>query len=143
MQRNKLFILFSVIIPLLVLLFAIILFLTAHLDFSLFKSYSLGILIAALNFLIGFVAIRMGLNKPNKSFLIIVFGAVVIRFFLIFALIILTLTFLYVKMNSFIFTTFTFYFYFLIVEILYLKNQKILIKKRIIDGFFGNIYGDR
>jgi hypothetical protein len=38
------------------------------------------------------------------------------------------LSFLYVRMNSFIFTTFTFYFYFLIVEILYLKNQKILIK---------------
>lgn len=128
MQRNKLFVLFSVVIPLFALLIFTILFLSSHLDFSLYKSYSLGILIAALNFLIGFVAIRIGLNKPNKSFLIIVFGAVVIRFFLIFGLIILTLSFLYVRMNSFIFTTFTFYFYFLIVEILYLKNQKILIK---------------
>jgi sensor histidine kinase YesM len=128
MQRNKLFIFFSVIIPLLSLSVFSALYLSAAIDFSLFKSYSLGVLIASINFLIGFIAIKIGLNKPNKSFLLIVFGAVVVRFFLIFVLIILTLSFLYVRMNSFIFTTFTFYFYFLIVEILYLKNQKILIK---------------
>lgn len=124
MFRNKIFILFSAIIPFLALLITFVLFLSGRLDFSLFKSYSLGILIASLNFLIGFVAIRIGLNKPNKSFLIIVFGGVVLRFFLVFALIILTLSFLYVRMNSFIFTTFTFYFYFMVVEILYLKKQK-------------------
>lgn len=128
MQRNKLLIFFSVVIPALALIILSALFTFGQLDFSLFKSYLFGILIAALNFLIGFIAVRIGLNKPNKSFLLIVFGAVVIRFFLIFALIILTLSFLYVRTNSFIFTTFTFYFYFLIVEILYLKNQKILIK---------------
>lgn len=128
MQRNKPFIFFSVIVPFMALIVLSVLFASGQIDFSLFKSHSLGILIASLNFLIGFIAVRIGLNKPNKSFLLIVFGAVVIRFFLIFSLIILTLSFLYVRMNSFIFTTFTFYFYFLIVEILYLKNQKILIK---------------
>lgn len=128
MQRNKLLIFFSIVVPFLALVTFFILFISGQIDFSLYKSYLFGILIAALNFLIGFIAVRIGLNKPNKSFLLIVFGAVVIRFFLIFALIILTLSFLYVRMNSFIFTTFTFYFYFLIVEILYLKNQKILIK---------------
>ncbi|MGQ9643026.1 MAG: hypothetical protein ACUVT3_04130, partial [Ignavibacterium sp.] len=104
------------------------LYFSSSIDFASYKSYTFGIIIAALNFLIGFLTIRIGLNKPNKSFLIIVFGGVVIRFFLIFALIILTLSFLYVRMNSFIFTTFTIYFYYLIVEVLYLKNQKILIK---------------
>lgn len=128
MQRNKLFIFFSVVVPFMALIILSVLFASGQIDFSLFKSHSLGILIASLNFLIGFIAVRIGLNKPNKSFLLIVFGAVVIRFFLIFSLIILTLSFLYVRMNSFIFTTFIFYFYFLIVEILYLKNQKILIK---------------
>lgn len=128
MQRNKLLIFFSIVVPLLALVTFSILFISSQIDFSLYKSYLFGILIASLNFFIGFIAVRIGLNKPNKSFLLIVFGAVVIRFFLIFALIILTLSFLYVRMNSFIFTTFTFYFYFLIVEILYLKNQKILIK---------------
>lgn len=128
MNRNKFFIFFSVILPVLSLISISILSLSGKIDFTLFKSYAIGILIAALNFFIGFVAIKIGLNKPNKSFLIIVFGAVVLRFFLVFVLIILTLSFLYVRMNSFIFTTFTFYFYFLIVEILYLKNQKILIK---------------
>lgn len=128
MQNKKLFIFFSLIIPSLALIVVQISLLLNKIDFALYKSFSLGILISALNFLIGFIAIRIGINKPNKSFLIIVFGGVIIRFFLIFILIILSLSFLYVRMNSFIFTTFTFYFYFLIVEILYLKNQKILIK---------------
>lgn len=128
MLNRKLFIFFSVVIPLIAFLLIQFLYLSNSIDFSLYKSFTFGILIAALNFLIGFLTIRIGLNKPNKSFLIIVFGGVVIRFFLIFALIILTLSFLYVRMNSFIFTTFTFYFYYLIVEVVYLKNQKILIK---------------
>ncbi|MBI5663438.1 MAG: hypothetical protein HZC46_15015 [Ignavibacterium album] len=128
MQKSKFFILFSLILPLTVFFAVCVLFASGQLDFSLFKSFSIGIFIAALNFLIGFIAIKKGLNKPNKSFLIIVFGAVILRFFLVFVLIILTLSFLYVRMNSFIFTTFTFYFYYLIVEILLLKNQKILIK---------------
>jgi hypothetical protein len=128
MLNRKLFIFFSVIIPLITFLIIQFLYFSNSIDFTLYKSYTFGILIAALNFMIGFLTIRLGLNKPNKSFLIIVFGGVVIRFFLIFALIILTLSFLYVRMNSFIFTTFTFYFYYLIVEVLYLKNQKILIK---------------
>lgn len=128
MQRNKLFLFFSVIVPFISLIIFSVLYLFNQIDFSLFKSYTFGILISSLNFLIGFLAVKFGINKPNKSFLMIVFGAVIFRFFLIFALIILTLSFLYVRMNSFIFTTFTFYFYFLIVEILYLKNQKILIK---------------
>jgi hypothetical protein len=128
MLNRKLFIFFSVIIPLITFLIIQFLYFSNSIDLTLYKSYTFGILIAALNFMIGFLTIRLGLNKPNKSFLIIVFGGVVIRFFLIFALIILTLSFLYVRMNSFIFTTFTFYFYYLIVEVLYLKNQKILIK---------------
>lgn len=128
MLNKKLFIFFSVIIPLIAFLIFQFLYFSNSLDFTSYKSYTFGIIIAALNFLIGFLTIRIGLNKPNKSFLIIVFGGVIIRFFLIFALIILTLSLLYVRMNSFIFTTFTFYFYYLIVEVLYLKNQKILIK---------------
>lgn len=128
MLNKKLFIFFSVIIPLIAFLIFQFLYFSNSIDFASYKSYTFGIIIAALNFLIGFLTIKIGLNKPNKSFLIIVFGGVVIRFFLIFALIILTLSFLYVRMNSFIFTTFTFYFYYLIVEVLYLKNQKILIK---------------
>lgn len=128
MLNRKLFIFFSVIIPLITFLIIQFLYFSNSIDFTLYKSYTFGILIAALNFMIGFLTIRLGLNKPNKSFLIIVFGGVVIRFFLIFTLIILTLSFLYVRMNSFIFTIFIFYFYYLIVEVLYLKNQKILIK---------------
>lgn len=128
MLNKKLFISLSIVIPLIAFLSIQFLYFSKNIDFASYKSYTFGILIAVLNFLIGFLTIRIGLNKPNKSFLIIVFGGVVIRFFLIFALIILTLSFLYVRMNSFIFTTFTFYFYYLIVEVLYLKNQKILIK---------------
>lgn len=128
MLNKKLFISLSIVIPLIAFLSIQFLYFSKNIGFASYKSYTFGILIAALNFLIGFLTIRIGMNKPNKSFLIIVFGGVVIRFFLIFTLIILTLSFLYVRMNSFIFTTFTFYFYYLIVEVLYLKNQKILIK---------------
>lgn len=128
MQNKKIFTFFAFILPLIALILVQYLFFSGTIDFQSYKSFSLGILIAFLNFIIGFFTMKIGINKPNKSFLIIVFGGVVVRFFLIFILIILTLSFLYVRMNSFIFTTFTFYFYFLIVEVLYLKNQKILIK---------------
>lgn len=128
MERNRIFRFFALFVPIFTLLLIISLYSVNIIDAVLFRSYFFGVVISSLNFLIGYSAIRFGINKPNKSFLMIVFGAVVIRFFLIFALIVITISFLYVRLNSFIFTTFTFYFYFLVVEILYLKNLKILIK---------------
>lgn len=128
MERNKIFRFFALFIPAFAILLIFSLYAFRVIDAVLFRSYLFGVIISSLNFLIGYLAIRIGINKPNKNFLIIVFGAVIIRFFLIFALIVITISFLYVRLNSFIFTTFTFYFYFLVVEILYLKNLKILIK---------------
>lgn len=127
-MKNKLFTFFSLGIPLLSVFFIIILFLSGKIEAIDFKSFLFGLLIASINFLIGFLAIKIGISKPNKKFLMIVFGAVIIRFFLIFIMIILTISFLYVRLNSFIFTTFTYYFYYLIIEILYLKNLKIVVK---------------
>lgn len=127
-MKNKLFTFFSLGIPLLSVFFIIILFLSGKIEAIDFKSFLFALLIASINFLIGFLAIKIGISKPNKKFLMIVFGAVVIRFFLIFIMIILTISFLYVRLNSFIFTTFTYYFYYLIIEILYLKNLKIVVK---------------
>lgn len=74
--------------------------------------------------MIGFISINKGITKPDKPFLIIVFGAVIFRLFLVFIMIISALSFLDVKTNYFIFKTFIIYFYYLIVEILYLKNLK-------------------
>jgi len=74
--------------------------------------------------LFGYFSINYGINKKDKSFLLIVFGAIIIRFFIVFFMIIGVLSFLDVRTDYFIFTTFILYFYYLVVEILYLKNLK-------------------
>jgi hypothetical protein len=62
------------------------------------------------------------LKRDDKRFLLIVFGAMITRFFVVFLLIISVLSFLDVKTDYFIFTTFIMYFYYLIIEILYLNK---------------------
>lgn len=96
----------------------------------IFNSLLYGFLISTLNFFMGVLSIRFGLDKSDKTFLIVVFGGVILRLFIILILIILVLNFLFVSLNSFIFTTFIFYFYYLIVEIYILSQKKnIKIKK--------------
>ncbi len=124
-MSNKVFIKFSAFyfIFLIFLIFLILLFLN-FINLRSFSSFVYSIIIAFTNFLIGYFSINYGINKKDKSFLLIVFGAIIIRFFIVFFMIIGVLSFLDVRTDYFIFTTFILYFYYLVVEILYLKNLK-------------------
>lgn len=94
-----------------------------------FNSLFYGFLFASINFILGILSIRFGFEKSDNIFLILVFGGLIVRLFLMLILIVIALKFLFVSLYSFIFTTFILYFYYLIVEILMLTQKKNLIVK--------------
>jgi hypothetical protein len=128
MKKNKIFYFFS-IIPVLFFISLVIFLMTKNLNSDLFFSLFYGFIFSTINFFLGVLSIHFGFEKSDKIFLIIVFGGLVIRLFLMFILIVIAIQFLFVRLNSFIFTTFIFYFYYLIVEIFILNQKKNLIIK--------------
>ena len=128
MKKNRLFYFFS-IIPVLFFISLVIFLMTKNLNSDLFFSLFYGFIFPTINFFLGVLSIHFGFEKSDKIFLIIVFGGLVIRLFLMFILIVIAIQFLFVRLNSFIFTTFIFYFYYLIVEIFILNQKKNLIIK--------------
>jgi hypothetical protein len=127
-QKNK-FLLFLSLLPFLFILTLTSFYLSNRLDSQLFYSLLYGIFLPTVNFLLGILAIHFGFEKSDRLFLIIVFGGLVVRFFLMFIIIVIAIDLLFVSLNSFIFTTFIFYFYYLIVEIFILTQKKNLIIK--------------
>lgn len=125
MNPNAIFKFFAIYLPALFTLVIIITFFFNLIDKPIFISLILGFLISFINFLIGFVSIKRGINKSDKSFLFIVLGGIIIRFFITFLSIITVLVFLDVSPFYFIFTVFIIYFYYLVVEIFYLKSLMI------------------
>ena len=128
MKKNRIFYLFSVI-PILFFISIVVFFISKSLNSDLFFSLFYGFIFSTFNFLLGVLSIHFGFEKSDKIFLIIVFGGLVIRLFLMLILIVIALKFLFVRLNSFIFTTFIFYFYYLIVEIFILNQKKNFIIK--------------
>lgn len=128
MKKNRIFYFFS-IIPVLFFITLVIFLMTKNLNSDLFFSLFYGFIFSTINFFLGVLSIHFGFEKSDKIFLIIVFGGLVIRLFLMFILIVIAIQFLFVRLNSFIFTTFIFYFYYLIVEIFILNQKKNLIIK--------------
>ena len=128
MKKNRIFYFFS-IIPVLFFISLVIFLMTKNLNSDLFFSLIYGFIFSTINFFLGVLSIHFGFEKSDKIFLIIVFGGLVIRLFLMFILIVIAIQFLFVRLNSFIFTTFIFYFYYLIVEIFILNQKKNLIIK--------------
>ena len=128
MEKNRIFYFFS-IIPVLFFISLVIFLMTKNLNSDLFFSLFYGFIFSTINFFLGVLSIHFGFEKSDKIFLIIVFGGLVIRLFLMFILIVIAIQFLFVRLNSFIFTTFIFYFYYLIVEIFILNQKKNLIIK--------------
>lgn len=120
---------FLLALPLVIIVIITTLYLSNHLDSQLFSSIFWGYLISTFNLIIGLVSIHFGLEKNDRIFLIVVFGGLIFRLFLMLGLIIIALEFLFVSLNSFIFTTFIFYFYYLLVEIFVLTRKKNLIIK--------------
>ena len=128
MKKNRIFYFFS-IIPVLFFISLVIFLMTKNLNSDLFFSLFYGFIFPTINFFLGVLSIHFGFEKSDKIFLIIVFGGLVIRLFLMFILVVIAIQFLFVRLNSFIFTTFIFYFYYLIVEIFILNQKKNLIIK--------------
>ncbi len=123
MKKNKILLLFY-IIPTIFFLLILTLFLTDKINPEFFFSLFYGFIFPTINFILGIISINYGFEKDDKMFLIIVFGGLVLRMIIMLVLIITTLKFLFVSLNSFIFTTFIFYFYYLIVEIFLLTQKK-------------------
>lgn len=128
MKKNRIFYFFS-IIPVLFFTSIVVFFINKSFNSDIFFSLFYGFIFSTFNFLLGVLSIHFGFEKSDKIFLIIVFGGLVIRLFLMLILIVIALKFLFVRLNSFIFTTFIFYFYYLIVEIFILNQKKNFIIK--------------
>ena len=113
-----------VLILLLILIFTSVLYFSHVFSFSQFISILLALGITAANFLGQFLSVKIGLKKPDSGFIKIVFGSMIIRFFSLLLVVLISLAFLDINKNSFIFSIFIFYILFLFIEIYYLNFQK-------------------
>ncbi len=114
-------------IILVLVFFAVLTFLwtKGELNSSLYFPILYGGIITTVNFFLGVLSIKLGINKSAKSFLIFFLGGIVLRLFLLLISVFICLKFLELKGNSFIFSVFIFYFFYLIIEIFYViyKNK--------------------
>lgn len=92
------------------------------LEFEIFFTLIISLCISFVNFLIGFLGIKKGIEKDDKTFFKIVLGTRIIRFFGAFLTLAAVVTFLEIRLNYFIFTFFILYFYHETIEIIYLHK---------------------
>ena len=101
------------------------LYLTDVWNYTLFYSVLVGALIVILNFIIGFLFIKISLHKPDRIFLFMLWGGMLFRLISILILVLILLKFLELNAIGFIFSILFFYVFYLIIEILYLNFKKI------------------
>ena len=89
-----------------------------------FKSILIGDIVGFSNFVLGLVFIFIGINRPDKFFLMTVYGGILIRLFVLSVIVVLIIKTLEINVNNFIFSLLFFYFFYLIVEIIYLNFRK-------------------
>lgn len=118
-ERKLLIVCFS--ISVLAFLIVTILYFTSIISAIIFKSLLIGAVISLLNFLIGFLLIKISLKKSEKIFLISLWGGLLFRLILGLTLILITLIFLEINTYGFIFSILFFYVFYLILEIFYLN----------------------
>ena len=89
---------------------------------SIINAYSgyLAILITSLNYGLGMVAIKIGIDSNYKIFMLSVFGGILIRLIILILLVFITLEFLDISRNIFIFLILFFYILYLVSEVSYL-----------------------
>jgi len=89
------------------------------------KEYFISILIggslATFNFLLGLIAIKIGLNRSQNTFFK---GGMLLRLLLMLSLVFISLKFLNINKNSFIFSILFLYALYLIIEVIYLYMKK-------------------
>jgi hypothetical protein len=125
MKRSFKYLIIGLITTLIVCVTVFVLYQTGTIEYDIFRSGFAGIIIALVNYLAGFYLLRIGLNKPDKLFLAIVMGGMVIRLFLVLISIIISIKLLKISQDSFIFAIFTFYIFFLTLEIINLSNRDV------------------
>jgi hypothetical protein len=125
MTKSYKYLLIGLVISLVVSLSLFILYQTGKIEYATLRASFAGIIIALVNYLIGFYLLKIGLNKPDKLFLTIVMGGMVIRLFLVLISIIISIKLLKISQDSFIFAIFTFYIFFLTLEIINLSNRDV------------------
>ncbi len=80
--------------------------------------------IITLNFILTIVSIKLGDRGAGKSFINFYLGGMLVRFFLMILMVLISLKFLDISRNSFIFSILIFYIFYLIIEIIYLNLRK-------------------
>lgn len=108
-------------ISILSFLIVTVLYFTSVISAIIFKSLLIGAIISLLNFLIGFLLIKISLRKSEKIFLISLWGGLLLRLILGLTFILITLIFLEINNYGFIFSILFFYVFYLIIEIFYLN----------------------
>lgn len=93
-------------------------------DYEIFKSGLIAIGFTSLNYFVGSYLFKIGMGKTDKTFLIIVFGGMVARFMVLLTVLIISIYFLKINLNSFIFAFFTFYIFFLTLEVIHLSKKE-------------------
>jgi len=76
--------------------------------------------ITTLNFLLGIYSLNIAYKRSDQMFMAIFFGGMILRLALILTAVLISLSFLELKQNSFIFSIFIFYILYLITEVVYL-----------------------
>ena len=80
--------------------------------------------IITFNFILTIISIKLGERGAGNSFINFYLGGMLFRFFLMLAMVLISLKFLDISRNSFIFSILIFYVFYLIIEIIYLNFRK-------------------
>lgn len=100
--------------------------LSVHISIAvMFTAFS----IATLNVVAGAWYLDRAMGKPNKDFLIMVFGSMFVRMFMILILTIIVVLGFKVEVSEFVFILFGFYVFYLILELKFLMDRIKYIKK--------------
>lgn len=76
--------------------------------------------ITSFNFILGVLAINFGMRRSDQIFMGVFFGGMILRLIILLSAVLISLTVLELKENSFIFSIFFFYILYLIAEVLLL-----------------------
>ena len=83
-----------------------------------------GYFISLINVIIGYLMILWAINKGTKSFMVIIFGGMLVRMILVFLFLVLLITFSNLDLTSLVSSVFFFYFLFMGLEIYFLMKKK-------------------
>jgi hypothetical protein len=124
MNRANKVLLIGIFTAILSIIFLLIITLTSPSNQLQFKSILIGDLVGFSNFVLGLLFIFIGINRPDKFFLMSFYGGILIRLFVLSVIVVLIIKTLEINVNNFIFSLLFFYFFYLTVEIFYLNFRK-------------------